>query len=225
MAYALVTNTIATGGANSETTSGINTTGASLIVVGVTSWEGSTIGAVTDSRSNTWNALTAQAVAGDPRTQLFYSINPTVGAAHTFTYTATDYVGAITVAAFSGADLSAPFDQENGASSESMSSLQTGSITPTENNELVVTATNHNQASGTFTINSSMTITNQTPAAGANYGTALAYIIQTTAAAINPTWTFGGGSQNSAVVIASFKATAVVAARKGRLLLLGAGAR
>ena len=105
MAFSLIAHT-ATGSAG--TTSGINTTGANLIVVTVAY---DTQSGVSDSNGNTWTALTAQSGSQDGNARMYYCFNPTVGAGHTFT-SAQGY-GAICVSAWSGAATS-PQDQQNG---------------------------------------------------------------------------------------------------------------
>ena len=69
---------------------------------------------------------------------------------------------------------------------------------------------------------SSMTIPVQIPGVnGASYGSAIAYIIQTTAGAINPTWTITVAGNLQGEVVSFFSAAAGVSI-KG-LLLMGVG--
>jgi hypothetical protein len=87
--------------------------------------------------------------------------------------------------------------------------LATGSVTPSAANELVVTAEGQGAAGGSpFTINLGFTITDQKAQVGGQAdGGGLAYLIQTTATAVNPTWT-GVSNGNMVVTIATFKAAA-----------------
>lgn len=222
MAISLVTNGQGSGN-NNPTTSGLDTTGATLLIAVVT-YAGTV--SVTDSNGNTWTALTAYSNTG-VTSQIYYvnSNTPTVGASHTFTLNGTGIAGAINVLAFSGTDAT-PYDgQQNGSNSASASSIQPGSVTPTANNYLIVTGfSGGNTFGGSATINLSYTITNQKAlTGGTNYGTAAAYLIQGTAAASNPTWTLGSTVSNIASSIAVFQEGVGAASPRAELTMLGYG--
>lgn len=188
-----------TGASTGATTTGFDTTGANLIVVAL-SFDGGSTPTLSDSKGNTWTALTLG--AGSPRARLYYCQAPSVGSGHTFSISGTNTFGSVNVQAFSGAIVS-PFDVENTAAGTS-TSPQAGSITPGFNNELVVAAT----ATGNGNINSidgGFTSTNPVNYLASNhYGIGIAYLIQTTAAAANPTWTLSV-SGGWAARIASFR--------------------
>lgn len=208
MAIALVSNATASG-ANGGTTAGIDTSGATLLVARITAASGA--GTVTDSKSNTWVALTS-ANGSTPDETIYYVANPTVGSSHTFTVSGAASFSVIDALAFSGVATTTPFDAENTAAGGGFdnTNAKPGSITPSENNELIVCGFAFDTTQ-TMTIDSSMTIVSQTPLAGGlNYGGAVAYKVQTTAAAINPLWGFSGTTAGG-VSIASFKAAAGVA--------------
>jgi hypothetical protein len=145
----------------------------------------------------------------------WYSKNPTAGTGHTATYSPGGNIyPSIQFWAFSGADLTAPFDQENtNGTASSVTTLSPGSITPTENDELVICNIGLSGTSGTPTDDASLlgkigtTFTTSVAEGGFS-----AYIIQTTAAAINPAWTWTTG-RGSASNIASFKIAAVAGTR------------
>lgn len=206
MAYALVASTgsgSATGG--TFTTAGINTTGANLIVVGVTRWNG---GAATleDSNTNVWTPLAA-VLQTTTEARLYYCVNPVVGAGHTFTLnnSLTTY-GTICVAAFSGGPSADSLDQQNSGGATA-TSVATGSVLPTQNGELLIAILGFDNAD-TVAINSGFTITNQVPLVAAQHsGGAMAYLIQTTAASVNPLWSWTN-STDGAARIATFKLTA-----------------
>lgn len=207
MAIALVTNALATSGVNtSGATSSLNTTGATLLVAVVGSYTGGSEAIVTDSKGNTWTKLTSQnASGGNSRSCIYYAENPTVGTGHTFTANATGAYPAIAVSAFSGAKVSSVFDQQNGTAGSSPSTtISTGSVTPSQNDELIIAGL-CNDVTSTFSINQSMTITNSLNWVGTvNMGVASAYKVQTTATAINATWTATGAGVMAAT-IATFK--------------------
>lgn len=197
MAFSLVISTSAAASFTTST-SAIDTTGADLLVVCVNNT--SVSAPVSDSKSNTWTKLTGQ--SGTPGTCIYYSKNPTVGSSHTFTVTGVSFV-AFQVLAFSGADLTSPFDVENGNSTTG-TTLQPGSVTPSANGSLLVVGLGSNQSEGGVSIDSSFTIQESNPyTGGTNYGGFCAYKIQGTASAENPTWTMGT-SRNYYSTIAVF---------------------
>lgn len=202
---ALVTN--GQGSANNNPTTGsLDTTGATLLVA-VVSYNGTVTG-VTDSKGNTWTALTAHANSG-VTSRIYYvdSATPTVGSGHTFTLNGTGIAGAINVMAFSGT-VASPYDsQQNGSNSASASTIQPGVVTPGAQGAIIISGfTGGNTFGGSATINSGFTITNQKAlTGGTNYGTAAAYRIQGDPA--NPLWTLGSTVSNIASTIAVFKAS------------------
>lgn len=205
MTIALLTNTGQAGTQNGVTTGAIDTSGASLIVVNASWYNGTTAdGTLTDSASNTWSLLTKKSLAVSISNRLFYCANPITSATHTFTYNGTSIFPSLDVSSFSGAATSSPFDVENGATG-SGTTVQPGTVTPSENGELIVSGTAFSIIA-TVSIDSSLTITNQTNfSAGANEGGALAYLVQSTAAAINPTWTSSASQVAFIATIATFK--------------------
>lgn len=203
MAWALVANTIKGGTDSSVTTDAIDTTGASLIVVSIARDTNSNQLNFSDSKSNTWN-LFAYAVQGSTSSLLYWTRATSVGSGHTFSNTGAFNFSTLAVAAFSG---NAPFiitDQKSSAGASSTTILP-GSITPTQDNELVVTSLAFSGAGTPVSINGGFTETNEIDFnSGIYYGNALAYLIQTSAAAANPTWTRTNSSP-LASTIASFK--------------------
>src|SRR5215471_5785447 len=156
MAYSLVANIGAGLGVNGGTTGSINTTGADLIVVNVVGADVSL--SLSDSKGNTYTPLTAQS-RNSLISQLFYVQAPTVGSGHTFTVSASSIFAAIQVTAWSGSAAS-PFDVETGATGVSITSLQTGSLTPGQDNELLVTGLLFDH-SNTVSIDLGFTISDQ----------------------------------------------------------------
>ncbi len=207
-AFSLVANTgkQAVSG-EGPTTDAIDTTGANLIVIGVTWYSQVQDMTLSDSKGNTWTPLT-QVDKDDWTTQMFYAYAPTVGSGHTFTAGGSATYSTIEVSAWSGA-ASSPFDQQSTFQTNG-SSIQPGSITPTEDNELVVTHFGQRDNANPGTVNSGYTITDAFGNLGGHaLGGSMAYIIQTSAAATNPTWSTDSGGL--VALIASFKAGADVA--------------
>ena len=124
----------------------------------------------------------------------------------------------LAVKAFSGVQAT-PFDQENGATLTSAgTSHQPGSVTPSEANELVVTgigfaseATESNVTIDSSFLPGTMVIDVDWSQVtdGDHFGSALAYKIQSSASAENPTWTWTG-SNRAVAAIATFKSIATV---------------
>ena len=198
MPIALVSNVAKT---SNGTSSGIDTTGASLIVVVVGSiWVSSAVGgAISDSNSNTWRLLGRSAVnASNCTVCIWYCVNPTVGAGHTFTVT-NQPVGAFPsfcVAAFSGTSTTYVVDSQNPNNfNSSAASIQPGSMTPNAADSLII-AGFASRTTATIAVDSSFTITDQNPfSAGAAIGSVLAYKIQSGAAsAENPTFSWTGNA-------------------------------
>lgn len=195
MAIALVISADASNpvGVNGSTTSAVDTTGATLLVVAVPRYTGGGAVTVSDSNSNTWVQLTLYGGA-DPGLALYYVKNPTVGSGHTFSCSGSGIYAPISMQAFSVTDTTANVDQQNGASSNSP-----GSITPSVDNCVVVTAFSGH--GGAPTVDAGFTLTTGL-AENVCYRIGMAYKVQTTAAAINATWSSGS---NDVAVIASFK--------------------
>jgi hypothetical protein len=201
----LVAHTSAVASNVQTATATLNATGANFIVVAVSSAPVS--GTVTDSNKNTWTALTQYGVSGQGvGIRLFYVYNPVVNSGQTFTFSDVAAVyPSIAVAAFSGVAAS-PFDAQNGSFVVAGAGThQTGSISPSADGELLISATG-NSSTSADTIDSSFTvIEHQNYSAG--FGLSLAYLAQTTAAPVNPAWTIP--QQHSPVydafTIASFK--------------------
>lgn len=209
MAYSFINHVEAALGVNGGTTGSIDTSGANLLVIALSWYHSGTEPTVSDSKSNTWSGLLKSNTAFTA-SKIYYCQGGTVGSGHTFTASGTGSYSSMCVLAFSGAAVT-PFDQQNGATATADVTLATGSITPTENDEVVIAALSHeNNSSGAVSIDGGFTAYKQAYSAGAGEGCGIAYLIQTTATAANPTWNITNSSHLSAR-IASFKAAAATA--------------
>ena len=216
MAIALVNHVNAQASANaSYTSSSIDTSGANFIVAVWAIDDAVSVPVFQDNKGNgnaTQSAAYFNYVGAGTILGIFYWENPIVGTGHTFTAAAsnTRLAGAFSVAAFSGVATSSSIDQTSFANVGNTTSIQPGSITPTQNNELVITGwtMNGNGVTDTPTC-SGTTAAYVTPRGGALpcLGAGLAYVIQTTAAAVNPTWSWTSNDYATSV-IASFKQAA-----------------
>jgi hypothetical protein len=197
MAIALVTNVAKNG---SGASAAIDTTGADFLVA-IAGGLANVI-APTDSKSNTWTEIRDEVGDFSGDMAIYYVANPTVGSGHTFTPTGS--FNSICIAAFSGLS-SSPLDQQNGRTA-STGDYTAGSITPSQSDCLIIAGiggsngTSHNIGSG-------FTITNQNDSlTSVTYDSALAYLIQTSAGAVNPAWTLDTFASEG-VVLVSFKPT------------------
>ena len=188
------------------TTAAISTVGANLIVAVTIKISGGSQ-TFSDNQSNSYTALTVWNGSSQPQLTIYYKQAPTTNASHTFTLSGGATYPALSVAAFAGV-ASSPFDQQNGNNGAATTTLTTGSITPGQNNELVIAGLGYFMGS-TVSINGGFTI----PTGGTtdytvnSWGVSLAYLIQTSAAAANPQWAMG--TPVTAVAgIATFKSTA-----------------
>jgi hypothetical protein len=174
-------------------TAAIDTTGADLLVASLGSNNPATL---TDNKGNTFTQIAAR-----NECSLWYNRGGTVGSGHTFTPNNT---GAIVVAAFTGS-VASPLDQFNSTLVGYSTAAQTGSITPTQSAELIVATTYMGAVATTASVDSGFTIILQIPSGGPqNQGTALAYLIQSVAATVNPTFSLAAGAYMH-TAIASFK--------------------
>lgn len=186
------------------TTGTLDTTGADLLVLVLSDFAGGARGTISDSKGNSWTPLTSRTSVGNRRVTIFYSLPTTVGSGHTFTSTGgagADFP-AIAITAWSGR-VGGVFDVENGAIDDSGSTLATGSVTPAFDNALIISGWSGDGTTGSLAIDSGMTLVDSFTAPGEE-GLGHAYKVQTTKAAINPTWTPWGGNTSEAVAIAVF---------------------
>lgn len=193
-----------TAGVNGGTTGSVDTTGATLLVAVIGYYNG--IGASpvpTDSKSNTWVQIGTTQAGSNTSLKMFYVASPTVGTGHTFSSTSSGSNGysSAEFAAWSGSAAS-PLDQTAQAAAK-----QAGSVTPAEDNELLVAGICCEDLASVTAIDLGFTISDSNAyGSGNNESSALAYLVETTAAAKNPLWTAGGNAGSTATIIATFKA-------------------
>lgn len=208
MTFSLISSVTAGSSDKSNVTSGsINTSGANLIVVHIADYGGTGLGTLSDSKSNTWTALTGFSQGGGSTSQIYYCYNPTTDAAHTFTYSSGSTIyPTIQVMAFSGS-ASSPFDAQNGNGQNFGSTLTTGSVSPSVDNELLVAGCAMLASATISSIDSGFNFLLYSASGANSTGGGFAYLIQTTAGSVNPAWskTFGAAAAAS---IATFKASA-----------------
>lgn len=176
-------------------------------------------GTPVDSKGNILTSLTRYANGTATGVQFFYAAGtPTVGASHSGSLAQAGNSAAIAGIAFAGVHAT-PFDQENGSGGTGASPQTTGSITPSENGCVVITALG---SYGNPVSNSPLTITTSANTTNFSDSVALGYEIQTTATARDISWAWSGGfGNNGGRTVASFKAAGAAAGRANFLTLLG----
>lgn len=223
MAITLVGSAKNTGQSNGNGTSGAaNASGANLGVL-VLGWY--------NGPSPTWT-ITDNSGGGNTWTRRVHALTPTPFGfdiwdcqggtfinGMTVTVSPSTGVGAVVafsfgVAFYSGVAVSSPLDGSNSvAGSSHTSTIQTGSLTPTQIGDLLVAGLiitdSQTGIPGAITINNSFTIEQQNPwVTGTNEGFALADLIYGSTSAINPTWSGLNGSVENAAGIVAYKAAA-----------------
>lgn len=201
-----------TSGLNGGTSAGIDTTGANLITISLGWYSGVTANpTVSDINGNLYTPCTKISDSTPFSEQLFYVYAPTVGPGHTFAVSGSIIAAAMLVSAWSGA-ASSPLDQQSqGSHSGTSGTVQPGSITPSQNDELLITGLMVGNPGGVevVSINGGFSITDTVAFSGSvNEGGSMAYLVQTTATAANPTWDDGnpgGSTLGLLAAIASFK--------------------
>lgn len=204
MAAALVAHSYFQSTGTGTLATGINTTGANLLVVSVHCESSSfTISDTQSSSHNTYLQIGSTLGPSGYYNKIFYCLSPAyVGTSHTWTITGSSVYAFVAIQAFSG--ISA-LDQNSGSSYTNLSSVQPGSITPTYTNELVITSIGFDGGpSSSASINLGFTITDQHTST-ASAGGGMAYLIASAASAINPVWTINSTS-NGGCPMVSFKA-------------------
>jgi hypothetical protein len=187
------------GGSGSLTTTGLDSSGSTIILVSVAS-SGGTTTTITDSKSNTWTALATQTGASSTQLQMWYCINPTVGASHTFSYAGNSgCFPAMEVVGWSGVFTITPFDQFKVDPGGTNSSTHTaGQLSPGIDNSLLVSVMAFNNTNFT-SIDSSFSTYDPHTHDASTVGIVFGYQIQTTATNRTPTFTVSGSNQQYAI--------------------------
>lgn len=194
MAWSLVSSRQDRLGVNGGTSGALDTTGATHLYLPIATDAGVTLvgGDISDSKGNaSWSLKGSTYAYTFGRIHLFEHLTPSVGTGHTVTVTKTNSFANLVVLAFAGGHAS-PFDQSNGNNTSGATTLQPGSVTPTTDEQLIITAVNPDIGSS-LTIDAPFTpeLYDDAGQASVTYGIGVAYEIQTTATARNPTWTRG----------------------------------
>lgn len=182
--------------ASTVTTAGINTTGANLLVVICVSYSAYCSTPTSSPTACSFSTyLTKYGILS--YATVYYCYGFTTGSSQTFSESTSSLEPALAILAFSGSS-GASVDQQSGLAYGCCApSIAAGSITPGFNNEVVISALGLAPTVTGLSINGGFTLVDQVAASsGLNQGIASGYLVQTTAAAANPTWswTTNGGA-------------------------------
>lgn len=204
MGVTLVAHT-AVGDKLGPVTSGVDTTGATLLVIAAGGFSNGGSVSVSDNKGNTFSTFGLKGNGSTTFTQIFYCLTPTVGTGHTVSMTGSVFMDLL-FAAFGGGTFTVDSSVNTGTNNTGSSSIQPGSATPSANGDLLITSLSVD-VSGISGVGSGFTITDTVAYSGGNYeGGGLAYLVQTTAAAINPTWSLSAANAQAAA-LCGFKFT------------------
>ena len=206
MALAHVVTASMSPGSPGGTTAAVDTTGADLLVWSVGWYAAGGALSVSDSKGNVWVPLTQRGPADFATHRFWYAKSPIVGTGHTFTASGAGTYAVQIVHAFSGAHLTAPFDgvESGNVTWPAAPPFASGSVTPSQDGALVVTgyACLTNPGNTGETVAPAMTTT--AVGTGATGRALTGWLVQATAAAINPTWSCAA-TAGAAVATAVFR--------------------
>lgn len=193
----------ASGGATSVNSPSFDSGGATIIAVWLGSLDGTPV--VTDNAGNTYT-LGTNSNSGPFHGRWAYCLSPSTSATHVVTVSSTNDPSIIVV----WFNLVSAFDSQSTPNTgASVTSLQTGSVTPANNGSLVLAALMNYRDAGpiaSVSINSGFTIvTNVDSVTGTRVGVAIAYLIQGTAGAVNPSWSWSNSVDNSSAAALAFQ--------------------
>lgn len=197
MAITLVSETNWQSASTATSSPGIDTTGATCLVV-MTAANAASSFAITDNKGNSYTKQLLQA-SGPLEVQIWMTTGAvTVGTGHTFTNTVTSggfFTGI--ASAWSDVTTTSAYDQHNQATS-SATTIAAGSITPSQNDEVVIFCVAEGDANF-VSVDSGFTKVDFTPfVGGVAYGGFMGYLVQTSATAENPTYTGDVNSSKAA---------------------------
>lgn len=201
MAIALVTSAQAGSSTGSNvTTSGVNTTGANLIVVAISSAKAGTVPVLSDSKGNTWTSVGAFSSTALASVSYFYCTNPTVGAGHTFTASSTAGLPLLTAFAFSGAGTVFSVYQSTAHATASATSNQ-ASASFANVGDGCAFITGICSGGSSYNTPTGYTVTVSNFLAATHMGGGAGYKIQTTGSAESPTWSWTTATESTAFIL------------------------
>lgn len=170
----------------------LDSTGADFLVALLVSFLGPNI---SDSKGNSWTAITPTGQADDPEITLYYSIPSTVGTSHTLSSSA--LYSAVSWAAFSGVLQASPAEGAYTYNDVTGASAQPGAILPSENGSIWITGYGGRATTPGASIDAPFTAdVGYLFEFGNSYAVGIGWDIQTTATSRDPTWTPPSSTRN-----------------------------
>jgi hypothetical protein len=202
--FTKVFNIDAPGNANAVTTLTTDSSGCSIIICCVATFSGLPSSTLLDNKGNNYTLAVAKNTVSSYYTAIYYCVNPSVGSGHAWSISQSGKYPSICVIGFSGGSPTPTLDATSSfAGAGNVSSIQPGSITPSQNNEIIIVSRN-GEDNGTISVNGSFAMFGQNSNTGGSERCGGAYLIQTTAVASNPTLTWAVNG-NAVVAQSSFK--------------------
>lgn len=186
----------------------------STIVVG-THWQwntnvNDTVTSIVDNAGNTYTRIQSQSVAGGQRAILYYAKNINTSANFSVTASYTNPVNGVGLIAveLKDTDTVAPLDLNSGSGQPSLAAgtnvIAIGDMgTPSTDNQIVIVYTGANSGADSYAAGTGYTLINSS---ATPIGRAMEYLLQTTAAPVQPRFTFAGSALTCTTVAATFKA-------------------
>lgn len=204
MSWALLGNNQASvPSTGTATTSAVDTTGAQLIVAVCLAFAADiTTGKMSDSLGNTWSAVAGQHL-GNGSVRIFFAIASLVtGPSHTFSLASETGGSYPTIFVSRWKGLRPGVNNHDGVSGGTAAgtTVQPGTVTPTLDNDLIITGLGDGSITNNKTIDSGFTRQDQQNTSGIGATGAWAYKIQGALAAVNPTWTTGSSNKAASIV-------------------------
>jgi hypothetical protein len=193
------------------TTPNRNTTGGNTAIVAVSRLTSETPTLV-DNLSNLYSLLDSQADAGGGglvTTDLYLAINCLVAAVHNWSLNLGTFA-ALAALVFAGGATSSVDDGGTSAGGASGSTVKPGAHTPSIPGALIVTGVVTSDGADPNAIDAGFNLPADAhvSSSGSNFGAGLSYLVQATAAQVDPEWTFSGGATYNAATIRSLKPAA-----------------
>jgi len=190
--------------ANGCTTPAANYTGANIYVVGVSEY-GTNKGTVSDSAGDIFYGPYLSPEGSAISALIYYApnVSATGQSVETFTYSSNGSYATVAVEGFSNVSPSSPLAQyQQNEISTAATSITAGAsgISPASNNQLLFTVVENNASTVAQTVNDSFTVTDQRPGSSTSEGGGGAYLIQSAASSVNPTWSWTTNSAAAAAI-------------------------
>jgi hypothetical protein len=191
-------------------TPAIDTTGASLLVACVSTYDFTiTTALVSDSYANLWQPLPMQSGNAN-NLELYYVVAPSAGPSHVFHGTGGDGYPTLAILAFTGTvTTSAVLDGQSGSTPATTTTVQPGSITPTQAKDVFVACVGADSHTNwtSVTITNGFTITDMQliGALTSPEEIGFAYAVDSTTTTVNPTWMVTGSDHGLNAAMAAFQ--------------------